>query len=193
MGRHGRKTPRQFFNWDLIFTRRDPRDILVSNWYLVTQRHRTTDMSLDRFVQQRRWGVQRMVEWYRCWSVRLRYWRKRRRVHLWTYEEAHSDPVREFGRLARAFGLDGSVVEAAVEASSFERMQEVEVERGGLIFPDTKFPVTIETPEAFMIRKGCVGEWKRELSQGAQDHVNAHLRRLPLFMARYRDEIAKNG
>jgi hypothetical protein len=189
MGRHGRKMRQKFFERDLIFTRRDPRDVLVSNWHLVTKRHKLTNMSLDRFVQQRRWGVNRMVRWYELWANRIRHWRRLRRVHIWTYEEAWDDPVKEFTKLARYLHLDAPAarIQEAVKLSSFERMQDMERARGGLLFSDSRAPADLEDHSTYFVRRGGVGGWREELSMKAQEYINSRLKSLPPFMRRYRD------
>jgi hypothetical protein len=187
IGRHSRRTPRSLFSRDLILVRRDPRDVLVSNWFSVVKRTKLIQIGLDRFACHKRWGVRRMLAWYRRWDVRLHHWRRLRRAHVWTYEQAIRDRLHEFTSLAKFLGLDNQRVVCAVESSSFDRMKESERTRDGLLFPEIKQPTNLDDPETYIVRNGVIGDWRYEMSSETQTYVNEHLCDLPGFMARYRE------
>jgi hypothetical protein len=112
------------------------------------------------------------------WSQHVESWtRKRHRgLHVMRYEDMRADPMRGFGGLAEFLLLSPSKAELAraIEASSFDRLREMEEAAGFFEKP--------EKAERFF-RKGKVDEWRDVLSD---DQVRR-------IVTAHRDQMARFG
>lgn len=142
----------------VVYVLRDPRDVYVSYYH-----HRQGDLprgtSFTDFLAR--------DDHRPClWCEHVRSWLADRGedqdLIVVRYEDLKEDALREARRLAEFAGVDATEEELidAVEASSFERMQELE-ERSGRPFQE-------ERPGRF-VRKGKVGGWEAQFDDEARE------------------------
>ena len=121
---------------------RDPRDVMVSRYHLIRDNRDEFTGSFDRFIRDRRHGLE---SWFKHYSS----WRPRSKLVL-RYEDMLADPHREFSRLLDALGVDrrDSVLDEAIARSSFRSLQSAEKQRKPSVSQDGLF-----------FRSGGSGQW----------------------------------
>ena len=134
---------------------RDPRDVVVSCYFQATRRKARFSGDLGGFVRSDTHGIRKIVRFFTIWdrnrSTPAGFMALR-------YEDLRADPaplVREALAFLGVDGIPGSVIDEAVEFSSFDRMQEMErsdsLKNKKLRAGDTN------DPESFKVRRGKVG------------------------------------
>lgn len=150
---------------------RDVRDTLVSAYLQATRRVDLYDGPIAGFVRDERYGVEKVLAFYRQWHAA-------RTVPdafaFLRYEAMHSDP-RAALRLALNFlgahDVDDALISAAVEFGRFDNMKLIEAEGR---FPGHVLSAPSRSdPEAFKVRKGEVGGYRRYLSAEDVAYVDA--------------------
>jgi hypothetical protein len=164
------KTPRQlltskreFGDRSVLFLVRDPRDVVVSQYFHLTKRIRLDVGDLSAFLRSRKGSLQTIVRYYNLWA-------ERRDVPkdflLVRYEDLHASAFREMRRIL-AFLQLRDVSDAAVDEgaafSSFDNMRAMEARdaMGASILR----PGDPKDPESFKVRKGIVGGYSGYLSE----------------------------
>jgi len=173
---------------------RDPRDVLVSNYFQVTLRgdaewaESAFDGSLSNFVRHHTGGLASIVAYYNVWA------RKRhvpRAFQLLTYEEMVANPFAALKQTV-AF-LDWPKRPDAhfyrvIDNARFDKMRALEASNR----LDSKHlrPPPDGNPEGFKVRRGKVGGYRDYLSEADLAYINAFLaERLDPFYP-YRQEMA---
>ena len=102
------------------------------------------------------------------WSGHVRSWVDESHVpvHVMRYEDMASRPQETFGAAARFAGLehDEHRIARALEAARFDRLKEIEAERG--------CRETVRRAKSFF-REGRAGSWEDELSAGQVERIVA--------------------
>jgi len=115
-----------FFNKGVILLTRDPRDVVVSNFYQKLYRDRQFNGSLADFLVDPVFGIQSIIEYYNIWAD------QRHRVARFMtlrYEDLLADTAGELARLLTFIGTgppSQDALEAVVESCNFERMRQRE-------------------------------------------------------------------
>ena len=150
---------------------RDVRDTLVSAYFQATRRVDMFDGPIAAFVRDERYGVEKVLAFYRQWETA-------RRVPdafaFQRYEAMHEDPA---GSLRTTLGFLGArdvpdrVIAEAVDFSRFENLRRAEAEdRFGSHMLRT--PSNAD-PESFKVRKGKVGGFREYLSNDDVAYIDA--------------------
>ncbi len=139
----------------VILLVRDPRDAVVSLYFQKTKRWKVLEGSLHDFVWQASGSLRTMIAFYGAWAAQRHV---PLAISLVRYEDLHRDPRTELCRLLDFAGLRqvrDEVVDAAVEASSFDTMRRREV---SLEFGTSRLRPGIRGDhESFKARRGLVG------------------------------------
>lgn len=104
-------------------------------------------------------GDQKLHHMLGSWSDHVTSWMNTERVptHIVRYEDLHANTLEQFAEVLRFLEVEEvelERLESAIEACSFDRMQELEEKIG--------FPETSENQERFF-RRGKAGGWRDEL------------------------------
>jgi hypothetical protein len=147
----------------VVYLFRDPRDVLVSNFFQATRRDRYFSGDISEFIRHERFGLPTILTYMNTWysnrDVPAGFF-------LLSYEQLHRDTFSEIRRLLDFLELDridDSRIEDAIAYTSFENMQEME-RRSGAASSRLR-PSDIEDRESFKVRKGKIG--------GYVDYLNA--------------------
>jgi catechol 2,3-dioxygenase-like lactoylglutathione lyase family enzyme len=152
---------------------RDPRDVVVSAFHQT--RWRTDPLKkalrgkdaphlseLSAFLRDPEWGLLRHLAF-------LERWRRRTgrlpRILPVRYEDLKADTARELDRVLRFLGEVPApeAVARAVSEASLERMRERE-RAGAFDSASRRFGAPVDHPDAFKVREGRVGGWRRHFS-----------------------------
>lgn len=153
----------------IILLTRDPRDLLVSNYYQATKRDHAYQGDLSSFVRSPRHGIKKIIRFYQNWQqVSLA---DTDLMHL-RYEDIHQDPARALQNILDFIGLeidDDQTIKTAVSFASFEHMKKMEKNK----YFDKKSmrPGDEGDEDSYKVRKGKVGGYDEELSQEDLDYI----------------------
>lgn len=140
---------------------RDVRDNLVSAYFQATRRIHVFDGPLADFIRHERYGVDKILAFYRIWAMS-------RHVPdafvFVRYEELHRDAAGTLARVLDFMGADASpaAIDAAVDFCRFENLQKAE--REDRFQHDALRPGDRADPETFKVRKGKVGNFVEYMS-----------------------------
>ena len=143
-----------------IYIIRDPRDVAVSAAdHFGCTIDEMIDMMADPLSQTQRLEGTIIHERVSSWSNHVESWTKWNHPGIFTvrYEDLLVDPLDQFGRVARHFGIstDKARIKKAVEFSSFKQLQKMEAEQG--------FIERSDHSERFF-RSGHSGGWRDTLT-----------------------------
>jgi hypothetical protein len=148
----------------VIYIVRDPRDVVVSNYYFQLKKRFIPDgYSMDEYLSL---FVSIGVDTFASWAENVTSWLSTRGSSsdflLLKYEEITKDPERELCKIASFLRIDTSHASLvrAVELSSAERMRKLEREEADLWAgtKDTRRDIPF-------VREARVGAWKSVLSK----------------------------
>lgn len=141
---------------------RDVRDTLVSAYFQATRRIGLFAGTISQFVRDDRYGVDKVLAFYRHWDAA-------RRVPLEfafvRYEAMHEDPAGTLARVLEFLGARGvpaATIAAAVEFARFDNLRRAEAE-GRFAGRDLSTAAGAH-PDAFKVRRGKVGGFRDYLS-----------------------------
>lgn len=143
-----------------VYIIRDPRDVAIS---AADHFGLTLDAMIDKLANPLATCAAMpgtiVHELQSSWSNHVESWTKWNHPGIFTvrYEDLLADPLDQFGRVARHFGIatDRARIEKAVEFSSFEQLQAMEAQQG--------FVERSIHSERFF-RSGRSGGWREKLS-----------------------------
>jgi sulfotransferase family protein len=149
----------------VIYVVRDPRDVVLSEYYFdIKRRAVADDCPLQQFVS--RFVRGQLNHAYGTWGENVATWfYTRRRDHrflLVKYETLQSQAMHEMGRIADFLGISAGPerLSFAIAQSSADRMRELEKKQGHL------WSSTRETrQDKPFIRSARAGGWKTELPE----------------------------
>lgn len=167
---------------DVILLVRDPRDVVVSLYYMLTVRHarrpegrRFARHSLSEFLRSEH-GLSFVVRFLNDWAAQRHVPRSFLEVR---YEALCAHPLLELRRVMPFLGVDASdrALGQAIKRYSFKSMQWYDRMR---LLPEFGLPRReARRPEALSVRRGEPGAWREELSEAdarwAADYLKARL------------------
>lgn len=153
---------------------RDPRDVLISYYYARSFRRqfRRYKGTLSEFIRSR-WGVPRILEFYNQLTLEQS---ETNSFHYVSYEGLQSDPGFELTKLLEYFEIpiDLTLVDKAVEFSSFENMKRMETDRK---FKNKRIePYDTDNLDSVKVRKGKVGGYKQDLPKEDLQWINERMK-----------------
>lgn len=164
----------KYWNKDVIFMARDPRDMIVSYYFQITKREEEHDFegSISEFIRSSEYGINRFVDFMNMWIENRD---KPKSFHLFRYEDMKQQAVEEVLDLLDFLDLKSisqEKVSEAVEFAKFENMKKMEKNEK---FEDRQFlkPGDKKDKESYKVRKGKVGGFEEYLSEEDLDYVNS--------------------
>lgn len=145
----------------VLFLTRDLRDLMVSCYFQATRRIGRFDGGIPEFLRDERFGVRKVLTFYRQWDAARTVPKDFR--HL-TYETIHADPEQALTETAIWIGLEPTqeMVAEAVAFSAFDTLREMEAD--AYFSTNILTPATPGDPESFKVRRGKVGGYRDYLS-----------------------------
>lgn len=141
----------------VILLVRDPRDVLVSDYFQLTRREGdyVEQTPISDFIRRERGGVDAFIAFYNHW---IAHRDTPTAFTIVRYEDLHADTASEVQRLCTFLGLpavDRAHLASAVEVASFGNMRKAEAND---TYGSSRLrPVNKDDPESFKTRKGEVG------------------------------------
>lgn len=208
--RHGHGTRFRHFVRDGVFPRkdyrglrvvlqvRDPRDVLVSNYYYHKYQHELFTGSLHEFVHFPYWeakpgtklsfaGIDPIINYYNAWIENQDVFSS---FLVLKYEDFHTDPLGTLGGLFdfAKVAVSNEQLADAIEFASFDNMRNMEQSQEldwiGLPGADDR--------HGLKTRRGQVGGYHDEMSADDLAYINQSiLDHLSPFFSRYR-KVAEN-
>lgn len=142
---------------------RDVRDTLVSAYFQATRRIGVFDGPIGAFVRDRRYGVDKVLAFYRHWDSARDVPRE---FAFLRYESIHADPAAALARTLAFVGardVPTATIAAAVEYSRFDNLRRAESEdRFDSHMLRTRAGAD---PESYKVRRGKIGGYRDYLSE----------------------------
>lgn len=148
-------------NTKVIFLSRDPRDVLVSNYFQITKRQLLYCNDISNYLREDVGSTNTLIKYYNIWAIERNVPKD---FLLVRYEDIHLNPALELAKCFDFIGLDISskAISRAVEFASFDNMHTMEKENGfnaGVLKGHSK-----GDPESYKTREGKVGGFSNYLS-----------------------------
>jgi hypothetical protein len=166
----------------VIFLCRDPRDVVVSNYFQETKREVVLKQSygfdgpLSAFLRHEIHGIENIVSYMNIWAANQHV---PKRFMLLRYEEMMEDVERELQRVVAFLDMGGvaaKVIEDAIEFGRFENMKQLEG-ADTLGSPWLK-AINYADPDSYKVRRGKVGGFVDYLNADDLEFVNQAVSRL---------------
>ncbi|XP_050233179.1 flavonol sulfotransferase-like [Mercurialis annua] len=152
-----------------VYICRNPKDVLVSKWHFA-QKLRPKELPPFSFEEAFEMFCNGVSHYGPYWDHVLSYWRASleapEKVLFLKYEDMKKEPVVHVKRLAEFIGQpfsveeeDNGVVEEIIKLCSFEKLSNLEVNKGSRRTNDM---FVIKNSDFF--RKGEAGDWKNHLT-----------------------------
>jgi hypothetical protein len=170
----------RFADRKVVFLSRDPRDILISNYFHET--HRETKLgcstgfsgTLHDFLHHDIHGIETIIAYMNVWA-RARHIPKQ--FLLIRYEDMSKDAANELCRILAFLAINPirmDDVHCAAATGNFDNMQQMEKQN---ILNDARLRATQpDVPESFKVRRGKVGGYVDYLDTSDTEYVNQQVR-----------------
>jgi hypothetical protein len=141
---------------------RDVRDMLVSAYFHATRRLRFFTGTISAFVRDERYGVDKILTFYRQWHAA----REVPSAFMFVrYEAMHADPAGVLGRVLPFIGareVPAATTAVAADFARFENLRDAEARN---LFDNPVLATRPNAdPESFKVRMGRVGGFREHLS-----------------------------
>lgn len=155
---------------------RDPRDVVVSNYYQESRRETHLgasfgfDGTLSEFIHHEIHGIESIVAYLNIWSEQTS---TPENFMLLRYEDLHADPSRELRRLLAFVGVDNvsdNMIAQAIEWASFDHMKKLE--STDALNNDRLRPTDMNDENSYKVRRGKVGGYRDEAPPAEIDYMN---------------------
>lgn len=181
--RHQLVTPvamtRSTMTQSFVLLLRSPFDTIVSHWHHARYHYASAVGTISEFIRDEHTGIANIVKYCENYAQSARMGH----VRIVTYERMNERPAYELEGVIRHFGLpmDGSAIHYAVERSSFENMQALEIARGmkGIEYDRGN-------PAALRVRQGMVGNFRSYLAPDDIDFITTKFEASHAAIALYR-------
>jgi hypothetical protein len=156
-------SPDKFKDYSIIFLHRDPRDVVVSNYYhcIYLAKMQNFNKDISKFIRDDISGIEKIIKFNLFW----REFPIEKKIL--TYESMHFDI---FNQIKRIIDADGNTINTAIQLSSFENMRDDELKN----YPDN-------TLNEMKVRKGIIGGYTNELSNEDIKYCNELLQKYNYF------------
>lgn len=158
----------------VIFLVRDPRDVVVSNYFQKTKRREAYNGSLSEYIYEPLGSFETILKFYNIWAENRTVPQK---FLLVRYEDIHNHSQSELGRILEFLGLSGvteQIIRETIEYASFENMRKMEVEN---TFDSPRLnPLNPTDPTSYKTREGKVGGFVDHLSREEIEYLNRRMK-----------------
>lgn len=170
----------------VIFLIRDPRDLVVSNYYQKKYRGFKYEKGIDKknflgdiseFIRYEYGGLPNIVSYYNIWQQQMNVPKS---FQIIKYEDLKQNPLPILKSVFDLLGISQPSEETfkrAIEESTFEKMRQIEEQN--VLNNQRLGRVDAGKEEGLKTRKGKVGSYKEELSEGdiawMEDYISANL------------------
>ena len=143
-----------YYDRNVIYLARDPRDVVVSMYFQRTKRDRNYTGSLQDFIHNDIGGLDTIIRFYNAWADSFP---NIERLLILKYEEMRADPNRTLARLLDFTGHtpDAGIIQNAIDACSFERMKRME--RDNEFNRSWLKAENVNDDESYKVRRGKIG------------------------------------
>lgn len=176
----------------LIILVRDPRDLVVSNYFQVTLREKGKwgfTGTMSEFIRDDTFGIGDAINFYNAWFQKMQ---SHPEFMFLKYEDMITDSLWELNRIVSFLNIDTidlkqSSLREAVEYASFENMRLMDLDKtphllsGGIEALGSKSYASFqgkEREEAMKVRRGVVGGYVDYLDNADIEYVNERLKEL---------------
>jgi len=160
----------------VVFLSRDPRDVVVSNYFQESRRETVLEDSLGfrgsltEFLQHEIHGIENIVAFMNIWASNRHI---PKRFMLLRYEDMIRDIEREIWRVLSFLGVDGvspEVVHQAIQFGSFDSMKRLETKN--VLGNPRLQAIDPDDPDSYKIRRGKVGGYVDYMDPEAVKYVD---------------------
>ncbi len=146
----------------IVFLHRDPRDVLVSQFYHIKLRHNISKIEKEDLISNPVIGIKKIIFFMNKW---LDYAEKNKaRVFRMSYEEMKKDTTGTLSNMCDFMGFSPTtiMIEAAIKNSDIKKMQQKQASSNNKDpWTKTDKPSNINS---FQSRKGIIGDHKNFFS-----------------------------
>lgn len=171
---------RDYYRKKVVLLVRDPRDVVVSQYFQWKYRMRPwkkrlnqypadgADINEYQFAMNQNAGLPKIVDFFNLWATEAG---KFDRLLVVRYEDMRRDTARVLGQILEFIGTPASPEEAqdVVEFSSMENMKKMEQKRTFWLSGSRMVPGDRKNPDSYKVRRGKVGGFSDYF---AEDQVN---------------------
>ncbi len=146
----------------IILLVREPRDLVVSNYFQATKRENAFKGDISEFIRDPRYGIKKILKFYDNW---IDYNFGIKDMLVIRYEDLYEDPIQKLEEILEFIGIEGitnQIINEAVEFSSFSNMKKLE--QGGFFNQNSMLPGNQKDQKSYKVRKGKIGGYVEELS-----------------------------
>lgn len=175
-------SPLQFYKNKKVFLLvRDPRDVLVSNYFYQKHRHQLFHGTPHEFLycypkqqadnpKRPRYGLDAIINYMNAWVSCQNIFQD---IYIAYYEEFKKDTRHELSKLCNYLELPttDTLIDQVVEYGSFENMRHLEVSRA-LDWHGLTPPSNMSGESGMKVRKGRVGGYNELFSQEDIEYMN---------------------
>lgn len=160
----------------VLLLARDPRDVVTSCYFQASRRRDLFRGSLSGFVRDPRYGIRKILTWYRIWHENREVPRD---FAVLRYEDLRAEPEKGLRTALEFIGvrdLDDEIVRDAVEYARFENMRKLEQQqafRSGILRPKRS-----GGEESLKTRRGVVGGYRDHLQPSDVAYCDAAMAEL---------------
>jgi len=146
----------------VLLLARDPRDVVTSCYFQASHRRDLFRGSLSEFVRDPRYGIRKILTWYRIWEENRA---RPRDFAVLRYEDLRAEPEKGLRQALEFIGvadLDEKTVRDAVEYARFDNMRKLERQEAfasGILRPKRG-----GAEESLKTRRGVVGGYVDHLA-----------------------------
>lgn len=162
----------------VVFLYRDPRDVVVSNYYHMTYRARINQLSINDFVIFFFPGI---IEYYNIWAKA-----KISNILYLKYEKLKKNPfkflrdVLNFIDYNYSSNIDDQILHQAINYCNFDNMKKYEIQNK---FNSQTLSLLTGDPRGALVRSGKSGGYKSVLDKELINYCNSEMQALsPMFV-----------
>jgi hypothetical protein len=170
----------KYKNKKVILLIRDPRDLVVSNYY--QKKYRTFKIrkgiekkifcgNISEFIKYEFGGLPNIIEYYNSWSNFI----ENKNVIIIKYEDLKSNPYEAIAKTIRFLNcnIDKEALLTAIDESSFEKMRHIEV--SNVIDNSRLSSNSADNTNSYKTRKGKVGSYIEDLNDTDVKWINDYI------------------
>lgn len=170
----------EFRSFPVVLLVRDPRDVIVSNYFQATRRDHYFSGTMSEFLRSGRYGMDTYLKYLRIWETKRHV---PRTLVLIRYEDLIAEPSEQLKQVLAFIGcgdVDSDTIKRAVEECRFEKMHKQE--SAGESDSGRLKPGDLHDPESYKIRRGIVGGYREYLTEDDVAYIEARMaRHLPAW------------